>query len=319
MRAASGLRFLAAGAAAIGPLCPVLRAADLFVAGTIGEVYKGDSRTGGFEQFGGICLSPVRALAYDAASVYAGDQNGGIVQLDLATGAFIDLWWVPGSNASDIVVHQGDLLVSSTFGTIHRVDPITQTVVSTMTSPIQIQAMALRGDDLFIAGTVGEVYKGNALTGGFQPYAGICLGPIQALALSDSTIYAGDLVGAVARFDLATGDFMGASFIPHSVTALAWDGDGVLASEQNGTIWRLNPVNGAILDSLISPIFIDAMDILPTVGDLDGDGQVGITDFLALLQEWGPCAGPPAPCPADLDGDGEVGIVDFLTLLGNWG
>jgi hypothetical protein len=27
---------------------------------------------------------------------------------------------------------------------------------------------------------------------------------------------------------------------------------------------------------------------------------------------------PPAPCPADLDGDGTVGITDFLILLANW-
>jgi hypothetical protein len=51
------------------------------------------------------------------------------------------------------------------------------------------------------------------------------------------------------------------------------------------------------------------------LGDLDGDGTVGITDFLALLAAWGPC---PAQCVADLDGDGVVGIVDFLALLGAW-
>jgi len=51
------------------------------------------------------------------------------------------------------------------------------------------------------------------------------------------------------------------------------------------------------------------------LGDLDGDGTVGITDFLALLAAWGPC---PAQCIADLDGDGIVGIVDFLALLGGW-
>ncbi len=51
------------------------------------------------------------------------------------------------------------------------------------------------------------------------------------------------------------------------------------------------------------------------LGDLDGDGVVGIVDFLALLAVWGPC---PAPCIADLDGDGIVGIVDFLGLLANW-
>ena len=56
------------------------------------------------------------------------------------------------------------------------------------------------------------------------------------------------------------------------------------------------------------------------VGDLDGDGVVGILDFLALLGEWGACAQPcPPSCPADLDGDCAVGITDFFILLGNWG
>jgi DNA-binding beta-propeller fold protein YncE len=56
-------------------------------------------------------------------------------------------------------------------------------------------------------------------------------------------------------------------------------------------------------------------------GDLDGDGAVGITDFLALLASWGPCpqpCPPPGACAADLDGDCQVGIVDFLMLLQNW-
>ncbi len=55
------------------------------------------------------------------------------------------------------------------------------------------------------------------------------------------------------------------------------------------------------------------------VGDLDGDGLVGITDFLILLAEWGPCDAPcPPTCAADLDGDCLVGITDFLLLLANW-
>jgi len=53
------------------------------------------------------------------------------------------------------------------------------------------------------------------------------------------------------------------------------------------------------------------------LGDLGGDGIVGITDFLGLLAAWGPCQD--ACCLADLDLDGLVGITDFLILLGNWG
>jgi len=50
-------------------------------------------------------------------------------------------------------------------------------------------------------------------------------------------------------------------------------------------------------------------------GDVDGDNTVGITDFLALLGQWGTNPGG----PPDFDGDGDVGITDFLILLGNWG
>jgi hypothetical protein len=52
--------------------------------------------------------------------------------------------------------------------------------------------------------------------------------------------------------------------------------------------------------------------------DLDGNHDVGFTDFLALLSEWGSCADC-ANCPADFDGECSVGITDFLLLLGKWG
>ncbi len=45
----------------------------------------------------------------------------------------------------------------------------------------------------------------------------------------------------------------------------------------------------------------------------DGDGMVGIVDFLAVLAQWGL-----VDTPCDFDGGG-VGIVDFLKLLANWG
>ena len=54
------------------------------------------------------------------------------------------------------------------------------------------------------------------------------------------------------------------------------------------------------------------------VGDINGDCQVGIVDFLLLLSNWGLCPTQGA-CVADVDGDGVVGITDFLLLLTNWG
>lgn len=49
--------------------------------------------------------------------------------------------------------------------------------------------------------------------------------------------------------------------------------------------------------------------------DADGDGAVGITDFLEVLATWGTDPGG----PPDADGDGIVGINDFLGVLAAWG
>jgi choice-of-anchor B domain-containing protein len=69
---------------------------------------------------------------------------------------------------------------------------------------------------------------------------------------------------------------------------------------------------------------VDAFAVKDTLcsipGDVDGDGTVGINDFLQLLAEWGPCPGPcPPSCAADFDGDCTVGVNDFLIMLANWG
>jgi hypothetical protein len=57
---------------------------------------------------------------------------------------------------------------------------------------------------------------------------------------------------------------------------------------------------------------------LPCPWDLNGNGFVGILDFLVLLFSWGPCDDP-GNCPADFDGNGFVGVMDFLDLLCHWG
>ena len=54
---------------------------------------------------------------------------------------------------------------------------------------------------------------------------------------------------------------------------------------------------------------------LECIGDIDEDGEVGVTDFLAMLGAWGFNPGH----PADIDFDDWVGVTDFLALLARWG
>ena len=49
--------------------------------------------------------------------------------------------------------------------------------------------------------------------------------------------------------------------------------------------------------------------------DVDGDGQIGLEELLAVLHSWGPCL----YCDQDFDRDGQVGYTELIDLMSNWG
>ena len=57
---------------------------------------------------------------------------------------------------------------------------------------------------------------------------------------------------------------------------------------------------------------------LSLIGDLDGDGFVGITDLNIVLSNWNQNVTPGVWLDGDPTGDGFVGIEDLNTVLGNW-
>ncbi|MBC8522471.1 hypothetical protein H8D29_00940, partial [PVC group bacterium] len=50
------------------------------------------------------------------------------------------------------------------------------------------------------------------------------------------------------------------------------------------------------------------------IGDVNGDGNVDVTDLLSVISAWGPCGG----CLGDLDNNGTVDVTDLLIIIGNW-
>ena len=74
-----------------------------------------------------------------------------------------------------------------------------------------------------------------------------------------------------------------------------------------------NTVEGALDDWQVTV----TPAIVAIVGDLDGDGFVGINDLNIVLGNWNQNV-PPGDPLADPSGDGFVGIDDLNTVLGNW-
>ena len=67
-----------------------------------------------------------------------------------------------------------------------------------------------------------------------------------------------------------------------------------------------------------SSIFYDDMVLEsikpPCPSDINGDGNVNVTDLLAVLAAWGPNPGH----AADFNNDGFVNVTDLLELLAAW-
>jgi len=74
-------------------------------------------------------------------------------------------------------------------------------------------------------------------------------------------------------------------------------------------------ITGATNQVLTLQLLGEVSDTL--VGDLDGDGFVGIDDLNIVLGNWNLNV-PPADSRADPSGDGFVGIDDINEVLGNW-
>ncbi|NNM24620.1 MAG: hypothetical protein HKO59_01320, partial [Phycisphaerales bacterium] len=115
--------------------------------------------------------------------------------------------------------------------------------------------------------------------------------------------------------------------------AVLWTADGRLerfadrlaAAGVDVTGWQLDRITGISTDGTVivghglNPLgdreaWIATLPT-PCAGDVDASGDVGFTDLIAVLDQWGVCPG----CPADLDGDGVVGLTDLLAVLAGWG
>ncbi|MEZ6191060.1 MAG: hypothetical protein R3C45_07175 [Phycisphaerales bacterium] len=65
-------------------------------------------------------------------------------------------------------------------------------------------------------------------------------------------------------------------------------------------------------------LFVDVPVATILVGDLNGDGFVGIEDLNIVLGNWNQNVTPGDPLVGDPSGDGFVGIEDLNQVLGNW-
>ncbi len=128
-----------------------------------------------------------------------------------------------------------------------------------------------------------------------------------AFSPDGTAVASGDAHGSVEIWDVSTGYIVNVAHIAEIYSvAFSPDGTTLAAGSLDGKIvmWDMSPY--------FAPVYRSA--------DLDGDGEVGFSDFVKFTAKFGTSrgqAGYDARC--DLDSDGAVGFSDFLIFAGAFG
>ena len=88
--------------------------------------------------------------------------------------------------------------------------------------------------------------------------------------------------------------------------------DTALIQTSEGNIYK---VGHAVDNGDLTATFSFALLVCgPCPWDLDGDGEVGVLDLIAVITAWGE-----TDHPSDVNGDGVVGVADLVDVISNWG
>jgi hypothetical protein len=168
----------------------------------------------------------------------------------------------------------------------------------------------------------GTYHREVIWNGANHGFDDIELGNIMVIAsvFSSPTYYTDDTTAAIASPEYTlTIDINGSGTVTSDPDLPTYPPDTIVTVEGIPDAgWRHHHWSGD-LDTIDNPstITMDSDKFITAhfwrIGDVDGDGIVGINDFLALLAVWGT-----DNHDADFNGDGIVDIQDFLALLANW-
>ncbi len=293
---------------------------------------------------GCLLAAPARAVQLHTID----SLNNTLVMLDTQTGMVTSVNFIglPNLINHDLALLGGWIWAIEQFGPVHqlfRIDPATGPLVKSNqvlvdglpTGPST--GLAARGGELIVAFTPDP--EGIAAThlGTLDPdgsirdvvsfelfgarFFALATGPDGSELFSAGAFAMPQLLRAT--IDPVTFEILGGKGLGN-VNDLVFVGDelwGLDSIAQDASfLFRIDPDNGEILETvqiqvLAGQSLFSGLVFIPCAGDIDGDGEVGILDFLDLLGAWGPNPGH----AADLDGDGVFCIIDFLSLLGAWG
>ena len=233
----------------------------------------------------------------------------------LAVAGFCAVLWHPPRVADAAVVHSGPLQISVSQDTPLELDlnADTQTDILLFNDVLDLgnyqAALVPYPAGRIIATMSGSIIYPTALTGGDL------IAPTTVPPDFWSGTLAYGLAAPGAEFLNVTGAYIGFTFPGLIPAGLYHAWVRVDVDNAAGTLQVLDYAYESIPGY---GVFAGATGGPGLVGDLDGDGFVGISDLNTILGNWNLSVPTGDFLLGDPTGDGFVGIEDLNTVLGNW-
>jgi hypothetical protein len=303
---------------------------QLFVGSSQGPVLSVNTASWNFS-FLGVCGGPINSMAIAGDHLFLGAATGNVYKTSVTSGGAVSYYLtISGSDNTAMVADEdsGHIFVANTDGTIRRVNPtgLVGQVVSTFMSPIQVDAMAIDENRIYVGGPQGSIWAAPKNSGSFLYFACICsLGPIKSIAVTDDKVFGGDQFGAIQVYNKATGALLGSIWNRtgngqlNPVSSLVVEGGTLIVSTPTGVIRRFDIATSQFIGQSSVPVEVGAMAIItepttpPCKADFNLDGQRTVQDIYDFLAQWGW-----RRFQTDTNVNGVVEVQDIYDFLTDW-
>jgi hypothetical protein len=182
--------------------------------------------------------------------------------------------------------------------------------VSFLNGTNKVTSFGVQGNESFYVENASQriTTAADSLTKGTEYYL---VGKIEASSTSFDQLF----LSAFQSGDIVPGTESGMTWTLAGTTAMSSSSllDRLLISSGNAATWVLDELR---IGTSFADVVSNAAPLL--VGDLNGDGFVGVDDLNIVLGNWNQTVTPGDLLAGDPTGEGFVGVDDLNIILGNW-